>query len=165
MITKFKIFENSNNDVIYRCADFVIKEDFTYESMFIASDIIRQLPVLIKDNHHSLNDNNFKNLEITQKYKSFFHLHMSNFDSSIFENLKKYKSGLISHFLYYNKRTELEKIDSNVYGQLVLKYYPIIDSIIEKSETIGDVIPEYKKLVQDINNDLEFFTKVNKYNI
>lgn len=170
MIVKFKIFENENlkrhrNPIIYTCEDFRIRKDFTFESMFVASDVIIQLPILIIKDNKTINDIDFKNLKISEEYKKYFSSDVIFLYPFKIKNIGEYKSGLIHNFLYNNSKEDLKNINSDVYIELTLKYYPIINEIINNSDTIDDVIIEYKKLIPEINKYLIFLTDTNKYNI
>jgi hypothetical protein len=177
MITQFKIFEKweSTHDIIYSCRDFKVNNELGFESMFVASDLIAKLPEIIKHNLPALYDDNFKNIKISDEHKRLFIMHRMDLDDNRIKNTKEHKSGLISEFIicpdYENflmgkKHYEFVKnINSEVYIQLTLKYYPIIEEAIKNSENIGDLIIEYEKLIPKINKDLELFTQTNKYNL
>ena len=174
MITKFKIFENnwaSYKDVIYRCADFQVKEDFTYESLFVASNILKKLPDLIIDNNFAISDYDFQSIEISSENKKIFIMHYISLDDNKIKNIKEHNSGLVGEFIFFDefngrKKYEFVKsINSDVYIQLILKYHPIIEEIIKNSETLGDVVIEYRKIIPKINKDLELFTQTNIYNL
>lgn len=165
MITNFKIFEREEKNIIYRCPDFKIEDDFGYTSIYVASySVLSQLPELIKNKNKYIEDINLKNIELTYKRTINFKDHLL-LDNTKIKNMKEHKTGVMRNFLYKNEREDLESVSSNVYIQLIFKYYPIIENIIDNSKTIGDVIIEYKKLIPKINDDLELYSQTNKYNL
>jgi hypothetical protein len=173
MITQFKIFEKweSSHDIIYSCADFKVNDELGFESVWLASNVIKQLPELIIAENYAINDYDFQNIKINDENKRLFILHYMAQDENTIETIKKYNSGLIGNFIYFDevngrkKYEYIKNINPDVYIQLTLKYYPIIEEIVKNSDTLGDVIIEYEKLIPKINKDLEFFTQTNIYNL
>lgn len=108
-----------------------------------------------------LSDEKIKNIKIRKKDIDDEIRSLTLNDDKI-NNIKKYKTGYIKHFLdtYINKN-----IPDDDYMNLNLKYYPIILDAIKKSKIVGDLIDNFKIILPKLTEDAMFFYKKNKYNI
>ena len=122
---------------------------------------------LVKDNSKYLNDPELRNIELREKDIVETTTQLANSITKYLDNIKKYRSSDINHFLDTVKVKSFQEnfIPEKVYMDLVIKYHPIIADAIYTSETLGDVIDNFKVIYKDINEELKFNTITNKYNL
>jgi len=162
-----KTFDKKNEDVVlYKNSKFNITINnknniMTFNSHYRACSPIWGLAEEIRDHSKYLDDIELRNISITNEEKDFS---MLSFDTKFHSNRMKYRSSNINDFIS-NKKTIIEKIPDKAYDELIKKYYPILEQIIIKSKTLGDIIDEFKIIYEQINHDLPLFIATSKYNI
>ena len=173
-----KTFEASlsnrqRNKTLYKNADFSIdiasNNSFNFNSRMRSVGAIISMADLVKDNSKYLNDPELRNIELREKDIVETTTQLANSITKYLDNIKKYRSSNINHFLNEfdseDNLTWTHNIPEKVYMDLVIKYHPIIADAIYTSETLGDVIDNFKVIYKDINEELKFNTITNKYNL
>lgn len=168
MITIFKIFE-SRNRVLYENDDFRIaisdNNSFNYESRMRSLSAIFAMSDLVSTNSKYLSDENLRSVKI-RKQDIISDIKNFNFSAEKIFNIKKYHSSLINGFFGRNHNLDyIKSIPDNVYMEMTYKYYPIMEEAIKKSETLGDVIDNFKIIYNDIVPEMKYKIELNKYNL
>ena len=162
-----KRFESKKDDkILYDNSEFKVFLSgglLISNSTYLSTSAIFGLIVLIKYNSEILNDNNLRDIKVPETDKDFI-IDTLSLDDDKIANLLKFRSGAIRHFLDMDLKTSKE-LNVEVYKMIILKYYPIIKSIIKLSETLGDVIDEFKKINNEISDELPLLINSNKYNL
>lgn len=162
-----KKYEKKRDKVLFSSDDFrIVKQGendcLSYYSMFLAASAIIMMAELVYDKSKHINDEKLRNIPIREidieKQLGTF----DNMERRI-PLLKEYKNGEINRFT--NDDT-LKSLPDDVYVDLCVEYYPIIIDAIKKSKTLGDVIDNFKPIVEEINEiDFEMLVNVSKYNM
>lgn len=168
MITIFKIFE-SRNRVLYENDDFRIaisdNNSFNYESRMRSLSAIFAMSDLVSTNSKYLSDENLRAVKI-RKQDIISDIKNFNFNAEKIFNIKKHHSSLINGFFGRNhNRDYIKSIPDDVYMEMTYKYYPIMEEAIKNSETLGDVIDNFKIIYNDIVPEMKYKIELNKYNL
>lgn len=187
MITKFKIYELSiehlekKDILLYKNKDFRItinsNNHFTYNSKSISTSGIIQMADLISKNSEYLNDQDLRNVKISQKHKDIDIEYLNLYNEKI-KNIKRFHTSSLNKFLncfpsaYDENSIKLMKpingileIPINAYMELTFKYYPIIADAIKKSENLGDIIDRFTIIYNDLCEDLPIYVNISNYNL
>jgi hypothetical protein len=162
-----KYFESNkdSNKPLYKNDDFWIykspDESLTFTNSHVAKSAIFAMADLITKNSKYLNDDELRNIKISQNNK------LSDLYSLRFEyidNMKKFRSARINGFIS-NDINYIKSLPENAYTDIIFKYYPTIRNIINKSVTFGDIIDEFTKIKPNILEDLDLFIDRDSYNL
>lgn len=165
---KQKEKEKEKEDIIlYKNADFTItvndKGNMTYFNEFMSKSPIYGMMVEIKNKSKYLNDPELRNIKITEKEKNFAILSL---DPQWESNRLKYHSSIINNFIVRNgNKIDVSDISDKAYTALDEMYLPIIEDIIKKSETIGDIIDDFKVLYDELIENLPMYLNMSKFNL
>jgi len=153
------------DEILYKNEDFTIslndKGNMTYFTNYLSCSPIYGMIEQIRKKSKYLNDHKLRNIKLTYQEKEFAMLSIDPFFS---KNRLKFRTSIINNFIGDNK-DEIERIPDNVYVYLNEIYFPIIDDIINKSETIGDIIDYFIVLYDEITEKLPLFLTTSKFNI
>lgn len=187
MITKFKIYELSiehlgeKDIVLYKNKDFRIAINsnnyFTYDSKRTSTSGIMQMADLISKKSKYLNDQDLRNVKISQKYIDV-EIEYLNLYSEKIKNIKRFHTSSLNKFLNCfpsaydeNSIKLMEPINGvlevpiNAYMKLTFKYYPIIADAIKKSKNLGDIIDRFTIIYDDLCEDLPLYVEMSNYNL
>lgn len=162
-----KYFESDKDSIetIYRNEEFWIYESLdvslTFTNSQIAKSAIFAMADLITKNSKYLNDDKLRNIKISWANKR---TDLYSLKFTFIDNMKKFRSSKINGFIS-NDRDFIKSISENTYTDLILKYYPIIANIINKSDDFGDIIDDFTKIKPKILRDLALFTDRDNYNL
>jgi len=160
--------EKEKEDIIlYKNEDFTItvndKGNMTYFNDYMSKSPIYGIMFEIKNKSKYLNDTELRDIKITESEKYFAILSL---DPKYESNRVKYHSSIINNFLIRNgNKIELSDISDKAYTALNERYFPMIEDIIKKSETIGDLIDYFKVLYDEITENLPTYLATSKFNI
>jgi len=168
MITKFKLFENQDN-ILFKGDDFIIeinrnnilvasgiKENFQY------SAVIYMATLIIKDSKYIYDDDLLIiSISLGRKNKDFDRDNVAS-DSLTVE----FRSSSINDCIYPEllKTLKNKKYD-DIYLKLHHKYKKLFQKEIDKSETLGDIINNFKPLIEQLNTEVEKLVKITDFNI
>lgn len=163
-----KKYEKAKDKTIYSSSDFNIMIQsngaFSYNSKYISCPAIFGMAILISEKSPFIYDPKLREI-IIPKDKLEYELNNINLETpQKRKNIREYRSGVIKYFITMNI-VELKKIPEEVYMILTEKYYPIIYDAISESETLGDIIDNFKIIHKNLIKDLKYHLTVNKYNI
>jgi len=154
--------------IIYKNDEFRIdcrKDGFKgYGDNMTGKYAISSIIDLVGKNSKYLDDPEFRNIEIVKKDREM-NLDLLKLYPEKIENLRKNYTSQINGFLSNEDKNEIKKIPDNVYIKLTLKYYPILEKVIEESNIYGEIIDKYKIIYKELMDELKKDLAFNKYNI
>jgi len=165
-----KTFEKSKekeDTILYKNKDFTIiinnkNDNMTYYTNYRSCSPIYGMIDQIREKSIFLNDTELRRIKLTGYEKSFA---MLSLDPQYFKNKLKYHSSVINGFIGDASKVEVSKLPDKVYSELSEFYLPLIEDVIKKSETIGDIIDSFKILYDDITEKLPMYIIGSKFNL
>lgn len=161
-----KTYEKKKEVIIYKNKDFDIEQNdgtLSYGSTILASaTAIMVMAMLIHENSPHLDDPDLRSIQLRQTDKDFITKNLKLTDKKL-KTIGEYKSGNVSHFFDRNFK---ESIPESVYKDITRDYYPIIEEAINKSDTMGDIIDNFKIIHEELSvENIEMRIKANDFNI
>jgi hypothetical protein len=174
-----KYFENEkfvledNETELYSCEDFCITDNLGVGEAAGVKGFINEehscsatfvLIEYVKKNSKYLNDEKLRKISIEKKDIDWSRSILRLYKDKL-ENINFFRSAEFNDFFISNDKKYLNNIPDEVYMDLVLVYYPIIENIIKTSKNLGELIDKYRELSKDFIEyfDLQLITI--KYNI
>jgi hypothetical protein len=122
----------------------------------------------IRNKNDVINDPELRKIKLRKKAKDY-DIDSLTLDNIKYKNIQIFRSSDIEYFIGHKLNGKWGKPDKgiplNIYMDLTKKYYPIISEAIKKSNTLGDVIDEFKIIYKNIMEELKFLLTVNQYNL
>lgn len=134
----------------------------TYNSNYRSCSPVWGLAADIHEKSRYIDDIKLRDIILTDEEKEFSKY---SFVIEYRNNRIKYKSSVINNFINTINEKKISDIPDKVYEELDDKYLPILKKIITKSNTLGDIIDNFKIINEQINIELPFLIKTSKYNI
>jgi len=164
-----KTFEKQKEREItlYKNKDFNItinnsNGNMTYGTNYRSCSPIYGIIEQIIEKSECLNDPELRKIIITEKERESA---MQSMNPKYSVNRIKYHTSPINGFIGGPSKIEIRKMPDNVYTELTEIYSPIIENIIKKSKTMGDIIDEFKILYDVITENLPLHLASSNFNL
>jgi hypothetical protein len=156
-----KKFEFGNTP-LFKCDDFKIDSHYYFKDNDTHLHLYLSIGILINKYKKYLNNRQLRSILLFNKDRLYFNQNIKDLDSIIVFRISNING------LFDGKNSDpnmLYNIPSDVYKNLIFKYYPIMQNATEESVNLGDLIDKYKIICKNFNNDVKLHINMSKYNL